>query len=127
MSETFTFVAPTMPRRRLDPFVVRLIALGLVLTIAISAFGTFVVRAERAADARRAVLEAQQTAREEAQAQQIAVEAQAGLARKDGAMSSVPAGVARLLDGQARDAASRALALAQDTFAHAGRLVAIGE
>src|SRR5262249_34517955 len=111
---------------RLDPFAARLIAAGLVLVVAVSAFGTFVVRAEREADARRAVLEAQQAAREQAQAQQLAVEAQAGLAHRSGAMSDVPAGVSRLLDEQARDAADRALTLAQGALGHAGGLSAAG-
>jgi len=125
MSDTFTFVAPVMPKRRLDPFAARLIAAGLVLAVAISAFGTFVVRAEREADARRAVLEAQQAAGERAQAQQLALEAQAGFAQRD-AMSDVPAGVARLLDEQARVAADRALTLAQGALGHAGGLSAAG-
>jgi hypothetical protein len=124
MSDTFTFVAPVMARRRLDPFAARLVVLGLALAVVVGALGTFVVRAERGADARRAVLQAQQEAREVAEAQRLAAEAQAGLARRESAMSTVPAGVARLLDEQARDAAERALALAQGALGRTGDLSA---
>jgi len=120
MSDTFTFEARAMPRRRLDPFAARLIAFAAVLTVVVAGFATFVVREERAADARRAVLEAQQVARVDAEAQRLAAEAEAGLARQQTAMSTPPAGVARLLDQQARDAAGRALALAQAALARTG-------
>jgi hypothetical protein len=126
MSDTFTFVAPVMARRRLDPFAARLVALGLALVVVVAALGTFVVRAERTADARRAVLQAQQEAREVAEAQRLAAVAEAGLARRETAMSAVPAGVARLLDEQARDAAERALALAQGALGRTGDLSAAG-
>jgi hypothetical protein len=112
MSDTFTFVAPAIPRRRLDPFAARLIALGLVLTVLVAGFATFVVRAERAADARRAAIEAQEAAREQAEAQQLAAQAQAAYDQHQTSATSVPGGVARLLDQQARDDADRALALA---------------
>jgi hypothetical protein len=126
MSDTFTFVAPVMSRRRLDPFTARIVALGLALALVVGALGTFVVRAERTADARRAILQAQQEAREAAEAQRLAAEAQAGLARRETAMTTVPAAVARLLDEQARDAAQRALALAQAALGRTGDLSAAG-
>jgi hypothetical protein len=102
MSDTFTFVAPVMARRRLDPFATRFVALALALVVVVAALGTFVVRAERAADARRAGLQAQEDAREVAEAQRLAAEAEAGLARQETAMTTVPAGVARLLDERRR-------------------------
>jgi len=126
MSDTFTFVAPAMPRRRPEPFTARLIALGLALAIVVAGFATFVVRAERAADARRATLEAQAVARDQAEAARLAAEAEAGLARQQTAMTTVPAGVARLLDTQARDAAERTLALARDALDGAGDLSSAG-
>jgi hypothetical protein len=122
MSDTFTFVAPVMPRRRLGPFAGRLIALILVLAIVLAGFAAFVVRAERAADAHRLVLQAEQDARQRVDAQRLAAQAEGGLARQQEESSSVPAGVARLLDEQARDAASRTLALAQGALAQTGRL-----
>jgi hypothetical protein len=112
MSDTFTFVAPATQRRRLDPFATRLIALSLVVAVLVAGFATFVVRAERAADARRAALEAQQVAREQAEAERLATQAQAAYEQHQASVTSVPGGVARLLDEQARDAAERALALA---------------
>ena len=58
VSDTFTFIAPVMPRRRADPFAVKLATFGVVLLLLISAFTTFVVAQERSADARHAALEA---------------------------------------------------------------------
>jgi hypothetical protein len=122
MSDTFTFVAPAMPRRRPEPFTTRLVALGLALGLLVAGFGVFVMRAERAADARRTALEAQAVAAEQAEADRLAAEAEAGLARRQAAMTTVPAGVARLLDEQARDAADHVLSLAQGELADAGEL-----
>jgi hypothetical protein len=122
MSDTFTFVAPAMPRRRPEPFTTRLISLALALAVIVAGFATFVVRAERAADARRTALEAQAVAAERAKADRIAVEAEAGLARQQATMTTVPAGVARLLDAQARDAADHVLSLAQGEVADDGDL-----
>jgi hypothetical protein len=122
MSDTFTFVAPVMPRRRMDPFAMKLAAFGLALAVAISGFAMFVNREERAADARRATFEAQQAAQDAARARQLDAEAEAGLARQHAATSTVPAAVARLLDTQARDAAARALALARGALGRTGDL-----
>jgi hypothetical protein len=122
MSDTFTFVAPAMPRRRPEPFTTRLVALGLVLAVLAAGFATFVMRAERAADTRRAALEAQAVAAERAKADRLAVEAEAGLARQQATMTTVAAGVARLLDEQARDAADSVLSLAQGELADGGDL-----
>jgi hypothetical protein len=126
MSDTFTFVAPAMPRRRPEPFTMRLLSVTAVLALVVAGFATFVVRAERAADARQAVLEEQAVARERAEADRLAVEAEAGLARQQTATTTVPAGVARLLDAQARDAAGRALALAEGTLGDNGDLSSAG-
>jgi hypothetical protein len=126
MSDTFTFVAPAMPRRRLDPFAARLIALTLVLAVLVGGFATFVVRAERAADARRAALEAQQAAAERTQTQRLVQDAQAAYDRQQATQVGAPRGVARLLDQQARDTADSALALATDALQHHGELSAAG-
>jgi hypothetical protein len=113
MSDTFTFVAPATARRRLEPFTTRLIATALVLAVLVAGFATFVVRAERAADARRATLEAEQAAREQTESERVVSWAQATYDLHQTTPATVPAGVARLLDEQARDAAERALALAR--------------
>jgi hypothetical protein len=134
MSDTFTFVAPVMSRRRLDPFAARLVALGLALAVVVAALGTFVVRAERTADARRAVLQAQQEARDVAEAQRLAAEAQAGLAHRETAMTTVPAGVGGGGGGGGGGgprappphAAERALALAEGELGRTGDLSAAG-
>jgi hypothetical protein len=126
MSDTFTFVAPAMPRRRPEPFTMRLLSVAAALALVVAGFATFVVRAERAADARQAALEAQAVARERAEADRLAAEAEAGLARQQRAMTTVPTGVAHLLDTQARDAAERALALARDALGGTGDLSSAG-
>ncbi len=88
MSDTFTFIAPVMPRRRADPFAVKLATVGLVLIVLISGFATFVV----------------------------AQEPVPAVADDPVVAGPVPGGVANLLDGQARDAAERALALARSAL-----------
>jgi hypothetical protein len=118
MSDSFTFVAPAMPRRRLDPFGARLIALSLVLAVLVAGFATFVVRAERTADARRAALEAQEVERERAESERLAAQAQAAYDQHQASATTVPGSVARLLDYQARDAADGALALVTTAGAH---------
>ena len=112
VSDTFTFIAPVMPRRRADPFAVKLAMCGVILLLLISAFATFVVAQERSADVRHAALEARTAAEEQANANRLA--SIPGAAATDPvAAGAVPGGVAKLLDGQARDATERALALAR--------------
>ena len=114
MSDTFTFIAPVMPRRQVDPFAVKLVTTGVVLLLSICAFATFVVAKERSADTRHAALEAKERAQEQATADRLASIPDAAATAPDPIVAgSVPAGVAKLLDGQARDAADRALALAR--------------
>jgi hypothetical protein len=112
VSDTFTFIAPVMPRRRTDPFAVKLAAFGVVLLLLISAFATFVVAQERSADARHAALEAGTAAEQQANADRLA-SIPAAASTDPVVTGPVPGGVAKLLDGQARDAAERALALAR--------------
>ena len=110
MSDTFTFIAPVMPRRHVDPFAVKLVTFGVVLLLLVSAFATFVVAKERSADVRHAALEAQEQAQEQANADRLASIPDAAAAVPDPITTGpVPAGVAKLLDGPARDAAERAL------------------
>ncbi|HEX9299964.1 MAG TPA: hypothetical protein VF968_07515 [Actinomycetota bacterium] len=116
MSDTFTFIAPVMPRRRADPFAVKLATVGLVLIVLISGFATFVVAQERAADARHAALEARTRAEASATADRLAVTPVPAVADDPVVAGPVPGGVANLLDGQARDAAERALALARSAL-----------
>jgi hypothetical protein len=112
VSDTFTFIAPVMPRRRADPFAVKLAMFCVVLILLISAFATFVVAQERSADARHSALVARTVAEEQANANRLASIPDAA-ATDPVAAGPVPGGVAKLLDGQARDAAERALALAR--------------
>lgn len=105
MSDTFTFIAPVMPRRQVDPFAVKLATSGVVLLLLVSAFATFVVAKERSADVRHAALEAQERAQEQANADRLASIPDAAAAVPDPITTGpVPAGVAKLLDGPARDA-----------------------
>jgi hypothetical protein len=105
MSDTFTFIAPVMPRRQVDPFAVKLATSGLVLLLLVSAFATFVVAKEHSADVRHAALEAQERAQEQANADRLASIPDAAAAVPDPITTGpVPAGVAKLLDGPATDA-----------------------
>jgi hypothetical protein len=109
MSETFSFVAPVMPKqRRFDPFALRIGVAAAVLVTLVGAFAVFVVTHERMADARGAAAETAQRADEQA--------------RSVASASAPPPdpAVARLLDGDARRAAERALALAQGSLAADG-------
>ena len=117
VSDTFTFIAPVMPRRHTDPFAMKLATFGAVLLLLISGFATFVVAQERSADARHASLEAATRAQEQATADRLALIPDAAAADQVAA-GPVPGGVAKLLDAQARDAAERALALARGALGH---------
>ena len=113
MDEAFSLVAARMPRtRRISPFGVRMTAMLVVVVLLIAAFGAFVVDQQRAADRRRAALIADQEGTRQAQAQAVAAE---GLGI-DEAQPSTQA-VAGLLNGQARDAATSALAVAAQVAA----------
>ena len=109
MDEAFSLVAARMPpTRRLSPFGVRMVAMLIVLALLIAGFGAFVVGQQRAADRRRAALVTSQAAAQDAQARALAV----GGIRSE-TVASTDA-VAALLDGQARDAAAAALAVATE-------------
>ena len=109
MSDTFTFIAPVMPRRHVDPFAVKLVTFGVVLLLLVSAFATFVVAKERSADVLHAALEAQERAQEQAKADRLAAIPEPAAGVPDPITTGpVPAGVAKLLDGPARDAAQLA-------------------
>jgi hypothetical protein len=113
MNDTFSFVAPVMPRRAVDPFALRLAVAAGVFVLLVGAFGAFVVQHERSADTARATLERRVLAQSQARSE---------------ATLDVRAdpGVAALLDSQARSSATRALELAltvyaqTSTFAEAG-------
>ena len=108
MDEAFSLVAARMPpTRRLSPFGVRMVAMLIVVALLIAGFGAFVVGQQRAADRRRAALVTSQTAAQDARARALA----AGGIRSEVASTGA---VAALLDGQARDAASVALAVAAE-------------
>ena len=110
MSETFSFVAPAMPRRRIDPFVVKLGVLGLVATMLIAAFSAFVVEQERSADQRREALQAQARADEQRQAAALTAQGPATASTRGPAASGA---VASLLDEQARATVDRTVTLVQ--------------
>jgi len=125
VSDTFTFIAPVMPRHRADPFAVKLVTFGVVLLVLICAFAMFVVAKERSADARHAALEDTRRAQEQANADRLAMIPDAAVALDPIATAPVSGGVAKLLDGQARSAAERALALARGALGR-GDLAALG-
>jgi hypothetical protein len=108
MDDAFSLVASRMPRtQRLTPFDVRALALGVVAALLIAVFAVFIVTQQRAADARRAHILAEQRAVATAEpAPGPTVGTEGGSTVADGAA------VASLLDRQARDAAERALAAA---------------
>lgn len=89
MDDAFAFVAPVMPKRRVDPFALKAAAISTVFVAMVGAFGAFVVDHERAADAR--------------------AEATVRVYQATDLTASV--------DGQARDALQAATAIATDAFA----------
>src|SRR5438093_7243320 len=96
MDDTFTFVAPVMPRRQFDPFALRLAVGATALMLLIGCFSVFLVAHEHAADARRASLEAQTRQATDAGAPETG--------------SIAPGGI---VDAEARSSLERALTLAQ--------------
>lgn len=113
MNDTFTFIAPVMPRRTVDPFALRLAIAAGVFVLVVGAFGAFVMQHERSADAARAVLEERMMAQAEARADAVPD------ARTD-------PDVAALLDSQARSSVTRALELAQTAFVETQDFAAAG-
>jgi hypothetical protein len=113
MDDTFSFVAPVMPRRTVDPFALRLASAAAAFVFLVGAFAAFVVHQERAADARRAVLERQVLAQAQARAEAVP---------DPRAQPEVVA----LLDSQARSSATRALDLAIAVGLEAGDLTLAG-
>lgn len=104
MNDTFSFVAPVMPRRTVDPFALRLAVTAGVIVALVGAFGAFVVQREHVADARRATLEATIAAQAAARAETMPDP------REDPEILA-------LLDSQARSSATRALELATSLVA----------
>lgn len=98
MDDTFTFVAPVMPRRQIDPFAWRLAVTAAVALIATVAFATFVIRHEHVADVQRTLLQHQVERADAARAAYVTAQADTA---------------AITLDQQARDSADRAVALAR--------------
>jgi hypothetical protein len=106
MDDTFSFVAPVMPRRQVDPFALRLAVAAAVLVLLVGSFATFVIRHEQAADHARAELREKIAAQQEAQAEALAAQA-----------SVIDPEVVALLDEEARRAATISLDLAEEAFA----------
>ena len=102
MDDSFHYIAPVMPRRRVDPFALRL-AVGAALAVAaVAGFAVFAIQHERDADAI-----AQVNAEREAAAQ-VAIVPQG---------DDAESGVYRALDEEARKAATNALDMATRIFA----------
>ena len=104
--DTFSFVAPVMPRRHVDPFALKLAVAAAVVVLLAGSFAIFVVRHEQAADHARAELREQIAAQEQAQADALLAQA-----------SVVDPQVMALLDEEAQRAASVSLDLAEGAFA----------
>ncbi len=109
MDDAFRMVAARMPRtRRLTPFAARATALLVVLGVLLIVFASFVATEQRAADTRRAQLEATQRADAEAEARAAAAEMSAAEpATPDGAA------VRGMVNERAQAAATTALGTAQ--------------
>ena len=54
MDETFTFIAPVMPKRAVHPMAIRAALISSLFVASVGALGVYVVQHEQAADARRA-------------------------------------------------------------------------
>jgi hypothetical protein len=103
MDDTFSFIAPVMPRRRLDPFALRIGVSAAVFVASIGAFGAFVIRHERSADAERSA--------------HIAVVAQAERTSAEAEVQAQAAAAPLAADADAQATLEATLALAQDAFA----------
>ena len=102
MDDAFAFVAPVMPRRKVDPFAMKVAAVSMIFVALVGAFGAFVVGHERAADARaEATVQAGSTA-------PVTVEDRAAL------------------DVQARDALQAAVGFATDAYARTSSYAGAG-
>ena len=115
MDDAFRMVAARMPRtRRLTPFAARATVLLVILGMLLAVFASFIASEQRAADARRAQLEATQRADAEAQAR-------AAAARVDAAEPGTPDGatVRGMVNEHAQTAATTALSTAQRFAEHA--------
>jgi hypothetical protein len=115
MDDAFRMVAARMPRtRRLTPFAARATVLLIILGMLLAVFASFVASEQRAADARRAQLEAGQRADAEA-------EARAAAAQVSAAEPGTPDGatVRGMVNEHAQTAATTALGAAQRFAEHA--------
>lgn len=124
MDDTFSFVAPILPRRRWDPFAFRVALVATLVVAATGVFGAFVIRHEHWADAQRAELQQQVAAQAEAQTQaQVAASMATGATGATGA----PGGLAGIGGGgSAQDSLTGALALAQTVVARGASLTDAG-
>jgi hypothetical protein len=104
--DTFSFVAPVMPRRQVDPFALRLAVAAAVLVLLAGSFATFVIRHEQAADHARAELREKIATQQQAQADALLAQA-----------SAIDPEVVALLDEEAQRAATVSLGLAEEAFA----------
>jgi hypothetical protein len=103
MDDTFTFVAPVMPRRRVDPFALKIAVVATLFVAFVGAFGAFVVQREHAADAAR-----------EAKGQAVLAAERADIEATAAAAAAAGAGTeAGLADTEARGLLEQTLELAR--------------
>lgn len=112
MSDTFSYIAPVMPRRRVDPFALKLAVTSSVLVALFGAFAAFVISHERAADRRRDAIEEQLVADQQARTQAL--------------LDPASIAEAATLDIGAKSAAVDALAAARDVWTQTSLLSEAG-
>jgi hypothetical protein len=114
MDETFTFIAPVMPKRAVHPMAIRAALISSLFVASVGALGVYVVQHEQAADARREALAAQVAAAAESHLEEATVGVE------------VPAGMNGSMDQAAQQAAGEALGRAQAVLAEGGSLAEAG-
>ena len=111
MDDSFHFIAPVMPRRRVDPFALKLATCAALAVLVVAGLARFAVMHERNADAAASARGAERQAAE-VQAAPLP--------------DSAESGTFRALDEEARNAATNALGLAQGIFADTGSFEGAG-
>lgn len=116
MDDAFTFVAPVMPRRRVDPFALKIAVVTALFVAFVGVFGAFVVGREQAADAARDAHAAAVLAEERADIEQAVAEAEVAGAGTE----------AGLADAASRDLLEETLSLAQASVARGASFAEAG-
>lgn len=116
MDDTFAFIAPVMPRRRVDPFALKIAVVAALFVAFVGVFGAFVIGREHAADAAREALAQAVLAQDRADIEVAATEAEA-------AGAGTTAGLA---DAESRDLLEQSLELAREAVARSASFVDAG-